>query len=181
MQIIDLSATLRDGMAVYPGDPDVSISVVHHYHQHGWLLRLLQMGSHTGTHVDAFSHMDERGASLDDMPLDRFCGLAMVADTRRPLPPSVGLIFRDGDLNEAHLSAILTAGAPFVAVGDSATMTVDLERALLQKQVVTFTGLVNCDQLPANHPFFFFGLPLKIADGDGSPVRAVAVLNWDQR
>ncbi len=180
MRIIDLSETLRDGMAVYPGDPDVSISIVHHYDQQGWLLRLLQMGSHTGTHVDAFSHMDEQGASLDEMALERFCGLAMVAHIDQTLPQSVGLIFRDDDLTETHLPTILASGAPFIAVGNSATMTVALERALLKNQVVTFTRLVNCNQLPADRRFFFFGLPLKIEQGDGSPVRAVAILDWNE-
>lgn len=178
MQIIDLSEILRDRMDVYPGDPDVSISVVHHYDQQGWLLRLMHMGSHTGTHVDAFSHMDEQGASLDEMPLERFCGLAMVAHIDRPLPQSVGLIFRNGDLTETHLATILASGAPFIAVGDSATMTVALERALLKNQVVTFTRLANCNQLPAERRFFFLGLPLRIAQGDGSPVRAIAILDW---
>ncbi len=180
MQIIDLSETLRAGMDIYPGDPDVSISVVHHYDQQGWRLRLLQMGSHTGTHVDAFSHMDEQGASLDEMPLERFCGRAIVAHIDRPLPQSVGLIFRAGDLTEAHLSTILASGAPFIAVGNAATMTVALERALLQQQVVTFTRLVNCNQLPTDRHFFFLGLPLKIAQGDGSPIRAVAILDWHE-
>lgn len=176
MQIIDLSETLQNGMDVYPGDPEIQITPIHHYDREGWLLRYLQMGSHTGTHVDAFSHMDQNGASLDDMPLSRFLGWARVGQVDQPLPESIGLIFYQGNLTEAHLSAILASKAPFIAVGDSATMTVELERALLQNQVVTFTHLVNCEQLPTDEPFLFIGLPLKIAQGDGSPVRAVAVV-----
>lgn len=176
VQIIDLTETLSNGMDVYPGDPEVMITPIHHYDREGWLLRHLQMGSHTGTHVDAFSHMDKDGASLDDMPLSRFSGWARVAQIDQPLPESIGLIFHHGDLTDDHLPTILASQAPFIAVGDSATMTVELERALLQNQVVTFTRLVNCDQLPTDQPFFFMGLPLKIADGDGSPIRAVALL-----
>lgn len=178
MKIIDLSETLQHGMDVYPGDPEVSIALVHHYDAQGWLLRNLQMGSHTGTHVDAFSHMDAQGASLDEMPLERFCGLAVISHIDQPLPSAIGLIFREGDLTEDHLARILDSGAPFIAVGDSATMTVELERALLKNQVVTFTRLINCHQLPSDQPFFFFGLPLKISQGDGSPIRAIAILDW---
>lgn len=175
-KVIDLTETLQQGMEVYPGDPDVSIVPIHHYDREGWLLRYLQMGSHTGTHVDAFSHMDEHGASLDKMPLTRFLGMARVARIDQLLPELIGLIFCEGDLTEDHLPLILASGAPFIGVGDGATMTVELERALLKHQVVTFTRLVNCDQLPTDEGFFFIGLPLKIADGDGSPVRAVALV-----
>jgi arylformamidase len=176
LQMIDLTETLHHGMAVYPGDPDVSIVPIHHYDREGWLLRYIQMGSHTGTHVDAFSHMDKDGASLDDMPLSRFLGMAQVAQIDQALPQSMGLIFREGDLTEEHLPLILASGAPFIGVGDDATMTVELERTLLKNQLVTFTRLVNCGQLPTDKSFFFIGLPLKIAEGDGSPVRAVALV-----
>lgn len=175
-QVIDLTETLQNGMDVYPGDPDVSITPIHDYDREGWLLRYLQMGSHTGTHVDAFSHMDRQGASLDEMPLSRFMGMARLARIDEPLPQGIGLIFNEDALTEAHLSLILASQAPFIAVGQGAEMTVELERALLHNQVVTFTRLVNCEQLPTDEAFFFIGLPLKIANGDGSPVRAVALV-----
>jgi len=38
-------------------------------------------------------------------------------------------------------------------------------------------GLVNLDQL-AGRRFWYIGFPLKIAGGSGSPIRAVAVLDW---
>ena len=50
------------------------------------------------------------------------------------------------------------------------------ERALLGHGVVTYTGLMNLDQIPRGLEFTFFGLPLKIRGGDGSPVRAIALL-----
>ena len=34
------------------------------------------MGSHTGTHVDAFSHMHKDGETLEEIPLERFFGKA---------------------------------------------------------------------------------------------------------
>lgn len=65
MHVIDLSMELKSGMDVYENDPPVVIDVVHDYQTHNWQLRHLSMGSHTGTHVDAFSHMHQGKANLD--------------------------------------------------------------------------------------------------------------------
>lgn len=55
-------------------------------------------------------------------------------------------------------------------------MSEALERALLGTGIITYTDLVNLDQIPLGEPFTFYGLPLKLKEGDGSPVRAIAVL-----
>jgi arylformamidase len=176
MPIIDLSQPIEDGMPVYPGDPAVRVQVAHTYEREGWLLRDLRMGSHTGTHVDAIAHMHPDGPTLDDLPLSRFCGPAVVRVVGEEFPNSHGVLFRAGDLTTAHLPALQAARVPFVGLGDSATMSVETERALLGANILTYTGLVNLDQLPSTIAFTFYGLPLKIRNGDGSPVRAIAVL-----
>ena len=55
-------------------------------------------------------------------------------------------------------------------------ITEELERALLKNKIVTYTGLVNLECLPKQETFIFYGLPLKIKSGDGSPVRAIAII-----
>ena len=40
-----------------------------------------------------------------------------------------------------------------------------------------YTGLVNLECLPKQETFIFYGLPLKIKSGDGSPVRAIAIID----
>lgn len=67
MKIIDLSMPLHTGRKVYPNDPEVKIDVIHTYEKDSWELRHLSMGSHTGTHVDAFSHMHDGAENLDDL------------------------------------------------------------------------------------------------------------------
>ena len=64
MKIIDLSQSLYNKMPVYPGDPEVKIQQIHSLAKEGWRLRYLQFASHTGSHVDAFSHMDEKGKTF---------------------------------------------------------------------------------------------------------------------
>ncbi|EZH67074.1 cyclase [Bacillaceae bacterium JMAK1] len=170
MKVIDLSQTMHDGMDVYPGDPEVSIDTVCTLSEDQYVVRQVSMGSHTGTHVDAFSHMHEDGLTLSEIPLQQFLGQAVRVDLRRPFPEKTGLIFAEFvDIDQYE--QIVKACPPFVG-GD---ISEALERALLKRQIVTYTNLVSLERLPELEPFLFVGLPLKIKDGDGSPVRAVAV------
>lgn len=173
MEIIDLSLPIYSGMDVYPGDPKVLIEVAHTYEDKTWLLRKISFGSHTGTHVDAFSHMDKKGKTLDDIPLNSFFGRSYAVKTTDPLPRHAGLIFKDTP-DIPLLRAIVAAKPIFVG---SEEITIPLQRALLQKGIITFTGLANLHLLPENKSFMFYGFPLKIKEGDGSPVRAVAILD----
>ncbi len=171
MKIVDLSQPIYSGMKVYPGDPRVEVTEAGRYEVEGWVLQTITMGTHTGTHVDAFSHMDESGESLDHIPLDRFFGPARLVVPGRSIPKKVGLIFhKDPGIN--FLESILAAGPPFVA----GPISESLQRALLEKKIVTYTDLVNLDRLPKDREFMFYGFPLKIKNGDGSPVRAVAII-----
>ena len=82
-EIIDLSQEIFSGMPVYKGLPDVKITM-HSSHEE-WegitdtdtvspSVNKLELGEHTGTHVDALNHMtrQNRGESIDTMPLSMF-------------------------------------------------------------------------------------------------------------
>jgi kynurenine formamidase len=177
MKIIDLSQEIFSGMKTYPGDPAVKINQVHHLKKVGWRLRKLHFGSHTGTHVDAFSHIKESGETLDQISLKRFIGEARVVKKEEGFPSGVGLVFSSEKLDLSLFKKIIKAEAPFVAVSTDCQFSMELEKKLLQNGVLTFTDLVNIDKLPVNKKFMFFGFPLKIKDGDGSPIRAVAIVD----
>lgn len=83
VEIIDLSQEIYSGMPVYKGLPEVKISI-HNTHEE-WdgitdtdtispSVNKLELGEHTGTHVDALNHMTRanRGQSIDTMPLALF-------------------------------------------------------------------------------------------------------------
>ena len=171
MKIIDLSTSIYTNMKVYPGDPEVKIKIRHHYEKEGWELRHLMMGSHTGTHVDSFSHMHEDKKSIDQIPLDRFFGEAQVVKRSDDWPKGIGLFFTE-EIGLEVLEELLEKRPNFVG----GNMNEDLERALLCENIVTYTGLVNLNLIPKRKTFTFYGLPLNIKDGDGSPVRAVAMI-----
>lgn len=83
MEIIDLSQEIFSGMPVFPGMPEVTVTI--HASHEQWdgitdsdivspAVNRLELGEHTGTHVDAINHMARqyRGQSIDTMPLTRF-------------------------------------------------------------------------------------------------------------
>jgi len=83
IEIIDLSQEIFADMPVFHGLPEVKI-MIHATHEQ-WdgitgsdvvspAVNRLEMGEHTGTHVDAINHMARqyRGQSIDKMPLTMF-------------------------------------------------------------------------------------------------------------
>jgi kynurenine formamidase len=83
LEIIDLSQDIFSGMPVFPGLPEVKITL--HVSHEEWdgitdsdvvspAVNRLEMGEHTGTHVDAINHMARpyRGQSIDTMRLSMF-------------------------------------------------------------------------------------------------------------
>lgn len=169
--IIDLTMPLYTGMRVFPGDPEVKLEIVHTHEANTWELRKLEMGSHTGTHVDAFSHMHAGGATLDEIPLHRFCGKARVVDRHSDWPAGTGLFFTD-EAGTELADKIVSRNPGFVG----GNITEELQRALLGRGIVTYTDLINLERIPIDQDFMFYGLPLRIKNGDGSPVRAIAIL-----
>lgn len=164
-------------MSVYPGDPEVRVKIAHTYESHTWELRHLSMGSHSGTHVDAPSHMHAGGATLDELPLERFFGASRIVRVGDSAwPEARGLFFfESAGLECFDRLAILRP--PFVG----GELTEELERALLGINIITYTGLQGLNRLPADTDFIFYGFPLRIAGGDGSPVRAVAVIEAEEK
>lgn len=92
-KIIDLSQEIYEGMPVYKSLPQVKMTV-HNTHEE-WegisnpknptpSVYKLEMGEHTGTHVDAINHMSKeyKGQSIDTMPLSMFYTEGICLDFR---------------------------------------------------------------------------------------------------
>src|SRR5437016_3933868 len=81
MRIVDVSAPLREGMPVWPGDPPFARrerSSIERGDQD--TVSELVLGAHTGTHIDAPSHFIGDGGSMGSVPLDVLVGDAVVLD-----------------------------------------------------------------------------------------------------
>lgn len=83
IEIVDLSQEIFAGMPVFPGLPEVEMSI--HASHEQWegintnesvspAVHRLTLGEHTGTHVDALNHMARayRERSIETMPLTMF-------------------------------------------------------------------------------------------------------------
>ena len=83
--IYDVSVPITNAMPVWPGDPPVQLSAKSHLSQdksHTVKLTAIEMGSHTGTHMDAPRHFIPGGKGIDVMPLDATVGKARVIEIR---------------------------------------------------------------------------------------------------
>ncbi len=79
-KIIDLTHRLAPDMPVFPGDPPVNFRVAAEISRDGFRETELTISSHTGTHVDAPSHVIPGGLTLDRLPMANFFGTAVVVD-----------------------------------------------------------------------------------------------------
>ena len=59
-------------MPTYPGDPPVDVERSATHESDGYRSSLLTLPSHAGTHVDAPAHFAADGATVSDLPVDRF-------------------------------------------------------------------------------------------------------------
>ena len=82
MKLIDLSQPLFADCPNCPGDPRVESRLILTHERDGWHLEKLSLASHTASHVDAPLHKIPGGKAIDEIPLDRFVGEALIADLR---------------------------------------------------------------------------------------------------
>src|SRR4029077_7437062 len=79
---VDVTAPIDPATTpIYPGDAPIKLDFLQHLDKGGKLtLSAFAFGAHTGTHVDAPMHFIKGGASLDQIPLQRFIGPVRVID-----------------------------------------------------------------------------------------------------
>lgn len=208
MPVADLSHPIESGMPIFPGDPDVTVDGHATMATDGYRVSTLSCGSHTGTHVDAPSHTEPDGRSLDEFPVARFVRDAVRVDLRdrsprEPIRPAdlpavdaealvlhTGWDRHWGDAAYLDHPYLTPAAARHCAdhgydvaidalnvdpTDDDAVEGVPAHHELLGNDRLIAENLTNLDGLPER--FELSVLPLHIADGDGSPVRAVA--RWE--
>ncbi|WP_103026473.1 cyclase family protein [Salinibacter altiplanensis] len=205
MTLIDISQSVSPATAVWPGDQQVEWT---------WTARLgeadasvnlgsIQLSTHTGTHVDAPFHIDDHGATTDDLPLDAFVGPVQVVEVEESAssirPSHVDQLCEDaaervlfktfpgaspsGNWPDAVVpidpdTIRFLSGGGTVLVGTDAPSVDPLDstdlpahHALMNTGIVNLEGLALADVPPGQYRLI--ALPLKIAEGDAAPVRAV--------
>lgn len=201
--IIDLSHSIYDGMPCYPGDPEVNLEQVRQIGKDRVNVTQIVLGSHTGTHLDAPSHMIENGNSLDKTDLSCFFGTAIKMSLSRYTEYDLSTFSYDGVILETGWSAhfnnptryfsnerpsiptslsqaladtgIKFFGCDLPSVDRSGARDKIIHCVFLKKNIIIYENLTNLDKLPEGVPFTFIGFPLNIYGIDGSPVRAVGI------
>lgn len=161
VRVVDLSHPVTSETQVYPGDP------VPHLEQHstierdGFNLMSVSMGSQSGTHVDAPFHFDDAGIKIDEIPLNRFVGPAVVLDCGELTPRQEITIESLGTQLDAISSGDIvifkTRWSRFYGTDEyfnNPYLSADLVSLLIERGVLTF-GLdaINIDETPDDdHP-----------------------------
>jgi arylformamidase len=82
-QWIDISVTMRSGMAHWPGNPPVRVERMLDMDKGDPCnVSVMSLGAHTGTHMDAPLHFIRDGASLETLPPDATIGPARVIEIK---------------------------------------------------------------------------------------------------
>ena len=205
MKIYDISLEISEDMGVWKNKDDKrpKIEVTSTIRTGNSNESRLQLDAHTGTHVDAPFHFLQNGKRIDKVPIEKFLGECVVIDLTNIKNHGIekkdlikSKIRKDDivllktsnkynkkfDFNFVYLAA---SGAKFLAskkikgVGISALgiersqPSYDTHKSLLGKGIMIFEGL-ELSKIKEGR-YFFIGLPLKVKDGDASPIRAVLV------
>ncbi len=204
MIIYDISQTLHDKTAVWPGDQKF---------RHRWLMRIAQgdscnvssftMSVHSGTHLDAPYHFDEKGRDIASVPLLPYIGPARVirvpSEVRSISPEFLAalewsgvkrVLFRTraADMPEGLFDRdfvpLTEGGAEFLVarelllVGtDAPSVDAFASKAMSCHKVLCRRGIAILEgarlSQVAPGDYELICLPLKLAGLDGSPVRAI--------
>jgi arylformamidase len=105
-ELIDLTLTLgSERVAPVPGLVGVSTEPLHTHETHARSNTKLTLATHLGTHVDAPYHFHPGGITIEDMPLEKYMGPALLLDlrqvARRQAPISVEDLRQAGGAAEA--------------------------------------------------------------------------------
>lgn len=211
MKIWDISRTLSDDLAEWPGDEPFHFRLTKKIAD-GQSVNLgaITMGVHNGTHADAQFHFDAAGESIEKAPLEVYLGRAVVVDLAESFSQRREKQLITIEDLQAHAEEIGKTSRLLIKTGrwsDSAVFPKQIPviaaqvPSWLQKNGVKLLGLdvpsmdeIDSKSLQNHHALAAAGiaiiesldlsrvspgiynlaaLPLKIAGGDGAPMRAV--------
>jgi arylformamidase len=199
---IDISQPLQNGIAEWPGDTPFSYEVKFIKAYTGSVnIGKITTSTHMGTHIDAPFHFDNEGEKVLDLPIDLYIGRARILDVSgltsvgradlehldfggaerillktlsRPdstiFPEKFTYLHSDiGPLFKERGVRLIGVDTPSVDPEDSKTL--DAHHSLNKNGVHILENIVLNHVEPGDYELI--ALPLPLAGGDGSPVRAV--------
>ena len=188
MKLYDISRELFTA-DVYPGDPSPYQELIRRMDVgDGYNLSAFYTGCHCATHLDAPRHFVEDGETIDQVPLEKFCGKCSVVtvggvitgetvDNLLPVCENIILFRGEGDayLSQSGAFALADAGVTLVgtdaksvgAPGDEYSPHYELLSAGIPiLEGLDFTGV-------SDGTYFLAAFPLKMRGLEASPCRAI--------
>lgn len=213
-QVIDLSRTISEDMPVYPGTEQPVISDPCTIDGCGFAEKKITLYSHTGTHMDAPSHILKGAPCLEDLGAGHFIGDGVVIDLCRNVIENRSIELSDLLPFKKHIigkhfvllhtgwgkhwgkdeyfkgSPVLSTeaaewlagfnprgiGIDMISIDRPDTKDMQIHKIFLSRNIVIIENLFNISELTGRN-FTFCCFPLKLINSDGSPVRAVAIIN----
>ncbi len=180
MRLIDLSRPLDETTPVYPGDQPPTITIIATMEQEGYREKHLSLTSHSGTHIDAPSHMLKNGKNLDDFPLEKFQGEAVVLSLNNPdysliKEHDIVLFSTTGIMTKKTAEELIRRKVSIIGV-DSLSPDEEpfpIHKMLLKEDILIVENLINLNELVGKR-FYCRIFPLNIRHADGAPCRVVA-------
>lgn len=201
---IDVTVPISDGMVHWPDNPPVRVELAQSLERGDpATVSRLNLGSHTGTHVDAPGHFILHAPGVDDLPLERLMGPARVIAVAGS--PAIGAAeLRRHELRAGERIILRTPNTPRVwatdrFVPDYAYLSYEGARHLVDRGIWTVgidylsigggtegvithrallqAGVVIIEGLQLARvspgPYDLLCLPLRIRHGDGAPARVL--------
>ncbi len=189
-RLVDLSVPVGSGTVVYPGDPSPELSVHSTIERDGFNLLSVRMGSQSGTHVDAPFHFEADAPRIDEVPLERFLGPAVVVDATGAGPRGritweyvepVAHRITPGCILLLHTGWASAYGTP--AYFAHPFLDAEVCRRLLDRGVRTFCiDAINLDETPDDdHPgegFPVHHLIARVGGVIGENFRNLELVDW---
>lgn len=198
---VDVSVTIRPSMPIYAGDPGVAIELAKAIERGDPAnVSRLELGAHTGTHVDAPRHFIPDGKGASALALEPFIGpcvvveagtgsgrldrpvieaLELARDAKRVLLKTSNSALWEHDefisdfvrLSADGAGALIERGVQTVGIDYLSVGDPDAHLQLLSRDVGVIEGLDLRGVDPGE--YFLVCLPLKLAGSDGAPARAL--------
>ncbi|MEW6489325.1 MAG: cyclase family protein [Thermodesulfobacteriota bacterium] len=182
MRLFDLTHPLGPETPVFPGDEPVRLRASASLAPDGYRAARLELGTHSGTHVDAPAHLLPGGAKLAELPLELWIGPGLLLDAGAleggALPQAERLLLAgcpDGIPPEwARALAgrgLRLLGIDGPSVDPVASRELPAHRALLGAGAVIVENL-RLEGAPRGRGTLYC-LPLRVEAGDGAPARVL--------
>lgn len=210
MKVIDLSHTINGNMSTYTKDEKFEDYDIASIEKDGYNEKLLKLCTHTGTHIDAPSHMINKGKTIDEFNINDFIGVALIIDVSNLKKIDLeNLIAYKEKINNCDFIILKTGwdkywgsseylqgfptlteqaarwicsfnirgvGTDTISIDAFDSIDFEVHNTILSRGIMIIENMTNLNELKEEE-FTLVATPLKIENGDASPIRAIGITN----